>query len=139
MADKPWKDAIVEVLSDAGTSMTRTEIAEAIVSKGLRKKVGATPANTVVSYISTSRSNEGQDTPFVRVGRGEYALKSVVDSGGEPEAVEKSAEDITGGVNAFGIYWSRELVNWKNPKLLGQQQTGANVVDLSQQVGVYLL
>lgn len=38
MADKLWKEAISEVLSDAGTSMTPAEIAEAIVSKGLKEK-----------------------------------------------------------------------------------------------------
>ena len=141
MANKPWKEAIIEVLGDAGSSMSREEIAEAIVSKGLREKVGATPANTVVSYISTSMSSEGSDTPFVRVGRGEYALKSVVDAGsrGELDEASEAAEETIGGVNAFGVYWARDSVNWRNPKLLGQQQVGANVVDLSQQIGVYLL
>ena len=141
MADKPWKEAIIEVLGGTGTSMSRADIAEAIVSKGLRKKVGATPANTVVSIISTSMSNEGLETPFVRVGPGEYALKTLVEAGGQGELNEASeaAEEATGGVNAFGAYWARDFVNWRNPKLLGQQQIGANVVDLSQQIGVYLL
>jgi hypothetical protein len=141
MADKAWKEAIIEVLSYAGASMTRAEIAEAIVSKGLRQKVGATPANTVVATITSSMSNEGAETPFVRVGRGEYALKSIVDSGDKSELdkAPESDEEATGGVNAFGIYWSRSLVNWRSPKLMGQQQIGANTVDLSQQIGVYLL
>lgn len=30
-------------------------------------------------------SSEGPKTPFVRVGRGEYALKSIVDSGDRSE------------------------------------------------------
>jgi hypothetical protein len=63
VADKPWKEAIIKVLSCAGTSMTSAEIAEAIVSKGLRQKVGATLANTVVTTITSSMSNEVSETP----------------------------------------------------------------------------
>jgi hypothetical protein len=138
VADLPWKEAIIKVMQDSETSMTRTEIAEAIVSQGLREKVGATPANTVVSNISTSMTNDGPETPFTRVGPGEYALKSVVDSSGVPEESE-SVADITGGINAFGVYWAKDLINWKTPKLLGQQQAGASTVDLSEQIGIYLL
>ena len=78
MAEKPWKKAIEEVLRSSGSSMSRTEIADEIVSRGLRRKVGATPANTVVANISTSLRDEGKKSPFVRVGRGEYALREVV-------------------------------------------------------------
>jgi len=142
--DMPWKEAIIDVLKESGEGMSRTEIAEAITSKGLRtKKLGATPGNTVAAQISMSIGNEGEASPFIRVGRGIYALKSV----GEPEnQIEKEAESAAeeqeeaGGIKAFGVYWSRAFVNWSNKtKLFGQQQLGAKAVDVSQQIGIYLL
>jgi hypothetical protein len=43
-------------------------------------------------------------------------------------------------VRAFGMYWRRNFVRWaKNPKLLGQQSRGAESVNFSDQIGVYLL
>lgn len=143
MANKPWKQAIIEVLSEAGESMTRTEIADAIVSKGLRTKVGATPANTVVAQISSSIAQEGECSPFIRVGRGEYALKSAVEKKAQKpgDAVSKPEDESeAGGIQAFGVYWSRDLVHWtRKSKLLGQQQIGSESVDMSDQIGVYLL
>lgn len=143
MANKPWKEAIIEVLQDAGTSMTRTEIADAIISKGLRTKVGATPPNTVVANISVSITEEGDASPFIRISRGEYALRSVVDKTTTRETREKEkSEDETdaGGIHAFGVFWSRDLVHWaRTPKLLGQQRIGADAVDMATQIGVYLL
>lgn len=137
-----WIPAIEEVLRDAGTPMHYVEIAEAVVSKGLREKVGATPANSVVSNISLSMKNDGNASPFFRVTRGVYTLKSLIDSEGrgEQDEDEELLEEATGGVKAFGAYWSRNSIRWNNnPKLLGQQQIGADEVDLSEQVGVYLL
>jgi hypothetical protein len=143
MTNKPWKKAIIEVLSDAGESMTRTEIADAIVAKGLRKKVGATPANTVVAQISTSINQDGEKSPFIRVGRGEYALKDSVKqqvtAPGEPGSESEDTSEA-GGIQALGVYWSRDLVRWaRKPKLLGQQQIGSEAVDMAEQIGVYLL
>jgi hypothetical protein len=75
----PWAEAIVKVLRDSGVAMSPSEIAEAIVAKKLRGFVGATPANTVVATIITSIANKGDVSPFMRVGRGEYALRSMAD------------------------------------------------------------
>lgn len=143
MANKPWKEAIIQALEEAGTSMSRTEIADAIVSKGLRTKVGATPAHTVVSTICVSLSEEGEGSPFVRVARGEYALRSIV-AKAPTKAVEDQAksedESVAGGIHAFGVYWSRDMVHWtRKAKLLGQQQIGAEAVDMAPQIGIYLL
>lgn len=140
--DVPWKEAIVQVLQDAGEAMSRSEIAEAIVAKKLRTSVGATPANTVVSYISSSIASEGESSPFIRVGRGEYALRSMTETPVQSaqEKMFEASEEQSGGIKAFGIYWSRDLVLWKSkPMLLGQQQLGASSVDMSQQIGIYLL
>ncbi len=99
-----WIPAIEEVLRDAGTPMHYVEIAEAVVSKGLREKVGATPANSVVSNISLSMKNDGNASPFFRVTRGVYTLKSLIDSEGrgEQDEDEELLEEATGGVKAFG-------------------------------------
>ena len=43
-------------------------------------------------------------------------------------------------INAFGIYWRRELIHWKSiPDLLGIQQIGASPVNFKEQKGIYLL
>ena len=43
-------------------------------------------------------------------------------------------------VNAFGIYWNRNMVHWKSiPDLLGIQQIGATEVNFKEQIGIYLL
>lgn len=143
MTNKPWKQAIHDVLAAAGGPMTRTEIADAIVAKGLRTRVGATPAHTVAAQISMSLIQDGPDSPFVRVARGEYALKSVVQTQSASTwgaNVDADAESEAGGIQAFGVYWLREMVHWvRIPKLMGQQQLGSEAVDMSEQIGIYLL
>lgn len=139
--NKPWKTAIVQVLKESGVAMSRTEIAEAIVSKGLREDVGSTPANTVVANISTSINKDGSKSPFFRVNRGEYALRELIDANiSQSIMADENIAENTDTINAFGMFWSRDLVLWKNnPQMLGQQQLGAIPVDMSQQIGVYLL
>jgi HB1/ASXL restriction endonuclease-like protein with HTH domain len=141
--NKPWKQAIIEVLEASGEPMTRTEIANAVVSQGLRADVGATPPHTVASYISTSLRNEGAKSPFVRIRRGDYSLQSKIGeipSGGELGKNCPEEEDDSAGIQAFGVYWKRELVDWKRRgKLLGQQQIGSEPVNLAEQIGIYLL
>jgi hypothetical protein len=57
-----------------------------------------------------------------------------------PKAEVFDSEEDAGGVQAFGIYWSRDLVAWKRScKLLGQQQIGSEAVNMAGQVGIYLL
>jgi len=62
-----------------------------------------------------------------------------------PEQIEQEVEAVTedestGIIQAFGMYWARNLIVWSgSPRLLGQQQTGAKPVDFANQRGVYLL
>lgn len=141
MAELGWKDAIVKVLSKAGEPMHYTDITEAIATNGLKTKFGATPAASVAATISLSLQNDGEASPFLKVSRGVYTLRSPK---GEPfvKAPMPSIEeqkDETGFINAFGMYWKRENVLWTtSPRLLGQQQLGSPV-DFCQQKGVYLL
>lgn len=137
----PWEDAIQRVLADADGALHYTEIAERIVSQGLRHSVGATPAATVASHLSSSLRDE--TSPYLRVGRGVYTLKTVAEGNAQVEAntdnnVDQVAE--TGALRAFGMFWHRDSVFWTGtPKLLGRQGAGATDVNFASQVGVYLL
>ena len=135
MAELSWKDAITKVLADAKGPMHYTDIAQTIAVKGLKTKVGATPAASIAATISMSFQNEGDKSPFVKVSRGYFSLKDK-----QLEPILEEERDEAGLLNAFGMYWKRENVIWKNnPKLMGLQQGGSKTVDFCNQKGVYLL
>lgn len=145
--DMSWEEAILIVLRDSDGSMRCAEIAEQVSLRALRKSVGATPAATIAAILSKSINDE--NSPFVRIGRGEYVLKSVEGDpveATEASQVEGSAAYVqdetseTGALRAFGMYWKRDQVVWKGrPKLFGRQGLGSTKVDFAGQVGVYLL
>lgn len=142
MANKRWKTAVEQVLKDSNKPLSRTEIAEAIVTKGLRSDVGKTPANSVVSTISKSLNDDGEASPFIRVGRGEYWVKSKMAE--QSSAVPSEADDPEEAnplINSFGMYWDRSRVDWSktNPKLLGVELSGASPIDFGAQIGIYIL
>jgi len=149
MQDLSWKEAVVKILEGAGQPMHYAEIADAIAERQLRSDLGATPANSVNSTINLSMRKDGAASPFIQIRRGEYSLKTLSDagqggySGAVSRHVQSSANEIqeTGLINAFGMYWSREQVNWapSTPELLGHQQAGSSAVDFCEQKGVYLL
>ena len=157
MPDLKWKDAIVQTLTDAGEPMRCTDIGQSIAETGRRKKLGATPANTVWRVIDDSIKSQGEASPFAKVSPGLFGLRSrshwvnplaedgsVVTLHGQSSA---SGDESTVGVdegagliNAFGMFWRRDKVMWTTtPKLLGQQQQGSDSVDFCAQRGVYLL
>lgn len=135
-----WTDAITSVLKSSEDTMHYTDIANAIVDQGLVARFGATPPQTVNATLSTSINNEGTNSPFVRTSKGFYSLRSRWEesqTSTEPVAVDQETESI---VKAFGMYWDKADVYWKRkPKLLGNQQQGAVIVDFSSQCGVYML
>lgn len=147
MAELTWKDAIVETLRASGTAMHYRDIAEQVVERGLKTQVGATPAGSVNVTINSSIKQELDDSPFIKVSKGEYFLRTAVqpETHGlqtEQELVEGEggAEDDLSIMRAFGMFWTRELVRWKTkPSILGRQQIGADTVDFSDQLGVYIL
>jgi len=146
MGDVAWRDAIIEVLKKEDEALHYTTIAERIVSAGLRETVGATPAATVNSTITTSLRNEGDDSPFRRVSRGEYVLATQLETkpsraaSAEALGEEETLEGAEGPIQALGMFWDRGLVQWtSNPAILGRQQIGADVVDMAEQRGIYLL
>lgn len=146
MLDMPWREAIIAVMSDSTGAMHYTDVAERIVSRGLRESVGATPASTVNATITTSINTDGEYSPFSRVGRGEYILRRVLtgppsDAVAAPRVSEEEEPDVLAGpIHALGMFWSRESVHWRSsPRILGRQQIGADPVDMAQQRGIYLL
>jgi len=142
-----WAEAINKVLGSSPTPLHYKEITERIIADGLRKNLGATPADTVKSRLNTSIKHDGESSPYIRVGKGIFALRgghadSVVilpkltPDVAESEELEEQYELIT----SFGMFWRKESVEWSSrPKLLGMQQIGATPVDFYTQLGIYLL
>lgn len=149
MVELKWKEAIVKVFEDEKKALHYTEIAELIAEKGYRKSLGATPQDTVSANITTDINNKLEKSVFAKVDRGIYILRKFLDTPSQiineeiekkPEAKEKITKERIKIINAFGIYWNRNLVHWKtNPDLLGIQQVGATEVNFKDQRGIYLL
>jgi len=146
MTNMSWKEAIACVLKTTGKAMNYREIAEEIEAQGYRKERGANPAATVNGTISQSLKQEGDASPFIRVGRGEDFLRyyESADTGlplsRDVRAPEPDEEELSWPIQAFGVFWERERVHWQSrPSLLGVQQIGADPVDFAEQQGVYVL
>src|SRR5690606_1082530 len=119
------------------------------ISEGLKTTVGATPASTVSTVLTTSIAKDGDKSPFQKIGRGEYVLRAELaktQGPGKSKTQVMSVPSISDNesqyeiISSFGMFWSREFVDWcSSPKLLGMQQIGAEAVDFNQQLGIYLL
>jgi len=145
--DLRWRKAIDKVLGEAGRPMHYTEITEEIIAQGLRKNLGATPSATVNAQIARSIKHDGEESPYVRVEKGVFALRGVtrgpvpMNKKLTPEVEEsEEGEEQYDIVTSFGMFWRKEEVEWTaNPKLLGAQRIGADPVDFNKQLGIYLL
>lgn len=141
-----WKEAIIKVLREANAPMHYVSISDKITEQGLRTGETATPANTVAATIAQSFKNDGSASPFIRVERGVYRLREmdkqqpqVAQEIAQRELSETESSDVTGVINAFGMFWDRSKVIWETePQLLGQHP-GAKPVNFGGQKGVYLL
>ncbi|MCW5860473.1 MAG: winged helix-turn-helix domain-containing protein, partial [Caldilineales bacterium] len=74
--DLTWRQAIDKVLSSSPSAMHYKEIADQIMANGLRKNLGATPAATVNAQITSSIKHDGDASPYIRVDKGTFALRS---------------------------------------------------------------
>lgn len=136
--DKSWPEAIRIVLERADEPLHYKRIAEEVAAQGLRTKFGATPADTVASRLTTSLRDA--NSPFVRVGRGLYTVKSRTTEVPSSQEAESDKPDQAGVIRALGMFWRASEVEWTTrPKLLGAEQQGATEVDFCEQVGIYLL
>ena len=71
-----WLDAIKQILVDSFPEpLHYKKITKSILSEGLLTTDGATPENTVNREINQSINQEGEASPFLRKGRGSFALK----------------------------------------------------------------
>lgn len=142
-----WRKAIDKVLGSSATPLHYNEITERIISEGLRKNLGATPAATVIAQISASIKHDGKSSPYIRISKGTFSMRA--DVSGMSRVVPKLTPDITESeeseeqyeiITSFGLFWRKEAVEWiTTPKLLGMQQIGATPVDFYKQLGIYLL
>lgn len=149
MTELKWKEAIVRVFEDEKKALHYTEIAELIAERGYRKSLGATPQDTISANMTTDINTNKEKSIFAKVDKGIYILRKFLDDSSQLVIDEIEAEIIVTQktikerfkiVNAFGIYWNRNLVHWKTtPDLLGIQQIGASEVNFKDQIGIYLL
>ena len=146
--EKSWKAAIIRVLGESALPLHYTDISEQILSRGYYETDGATPAATVNAQIASSIKYDGEKSPFVRVGKGIFALKTTLV--GLPVTPEKQKKPIPESISdaetsdsiirSFGMYWQRDLVVWRNdPKLFGKQQATSKPIDFGKQKGIYIL
>lgn len=138
--EKSWKEAIKKVLAESVAPLHYTEISELILSHGYYETDGATPAATVNAQLASSIKHDGEKSPFMRVGKGIFTLKNspaAVIIPAPAELDEDSSESI---IHAFGMYWQRDLIVWRNdPKVYGKQQALSKPVDFGKQKGLYIL
>jgi len=142
-----WKKAINKVLETSSTPLHYNEITEQIIADGLRQSLGATPAATVNAQISASIKHKGDNSPYLRMGKGVFTLKKRSSSKTSipkkltPEILESEEEEEQYEiVSSFGMFWKKDRVEWSSmPKLLGMQRIGATPVNFCKQLGIYLL
>jgi hypothetical protein len=148
MAEITWRQAIDKVLAASATPLHYNEITERIIAQGLRNSLGATPSATVNAQITNSIKKDGIQSPYIRVGKGIFALSNpslpipIYPPAKLTPSIDESveAEEQYDIVTSFGMYWRRNAIEWtSSPKLLGMQQIGATAVDFNKQLGIYLL
>lgn len=150
--EKSWTDAIKKVLGESKSPLHYAEISEQILSRGYYATDGATPAASVNAQISASIKHDSARSPFLRVGKGIYTLKSLPEVAVIPlsksDAKQKKAETLAeldvelseSIIHSFGMYWQRDLIVWRNdPKMYGKQQAASKPVDFGKQKGIYIL
>jgi hypothetical protein len=142
--DLPWKKAIEKILRDSPNPLHYNDISQKIIAEKLRTKVGATPALSVHTFISTSIKKEGDNSPFTQIGRGIFTLKETPTGSPQhdhpPTQTEELYEENPGILTSLGMFWRRDCVEWNtSPHLLGIQQLGAAPVNFNKQIGIYLL
>jgi len=141
-----WRKAIEKVLSEASGAVHYNDLTEKIIRDGLRLHLGATPAASVSTYLTTGIKEEGPDCPFQRIGKGLYIWKAKVGITQQPPqqkeefAEEEDEEKQYGIITSLGMFWRRDAIDWvSTPKILGMQQIGAEAVNFHNQIGIYLL
>ncbi|MEW6621013.1 MAG: HTH domain-containing protein [bacterium] len=140
MSEITWQEAIVKVLMEAGGALHYQDITERILSKKIKKSVGATPHSTVAAKITSSIKHDGIQSPFVKVAKGTFALREQIQSTSEEQKNDQFDEVQYEVISSFGMFWRRDSIEWNaTPKILGFQQIEAKPVNFYEQLGIYLL
>lgn len=160
-----WREAIERVLRESEGPLHYGEISEQVLARGYYHTDGATPDATVNAQITTSIKYEGDRSPFVKVGKGIYALRVASAKVEPPEAngvpaaaptpaaesklevpaaaaaaAAPEADTDESVIRCLGMYWHRDLVVWRNePRMYGKQQALSKPVDFGKQRGIYIL
>jgi hypothetical protein len=153
-----WREAIERVLKEEARPLHYSEISELVLSKDYYKTEGATPDATVNAQLTSSIKHEGAKSPFLKVSRGTFTLRSLGPQPATPQEptvvlppatpkVLKAAQSATieeepdeSVIRCLGMYWQRDLVVWKNdPRVFGKQQALSKPVDFGAQRGIYIL
>ena len=150
--EKSWKEAIKKVLAESESPLHYTEISEQILSRGYYETEGATPAATVNAQLASSIKHDGNKSPFMRVGKGIFALKNspgaAIILASPPISKQEKLETLAESdvmlsdsiIHSFGMYWQRDLVVWrKDPRMYEKQQALSKPVDFGKQKGIYIL
>ena len=149
--ERSWKEAIKKVLAESDEPLHYTEIAEKILSLGYYETDGATPAATVGAQLTSSIKHDGEQSPFLRVGKGVFTLQNLptaitpvpapIPGQNRPVTIAQlDVEPSDSIIHSFGMYWQRDLVVWRNdPKMYGKQQPLSTPVDFGKQKGIYIL
>ena len=139
-----WKKAIDKILNSSSKALHYNEITERIIEEGLRKSLGATPSATVIAQISKSIKDKGELSPYIRVDKGTFIMRTGIIN--KPtvkftsEITESEEEEQYSIVTSFGMFWRKNEIEWNaKPKLLGMQNESATPVDFNKQLGIYLL
>jgi len=141
-----WHQAIKKVLQNSSEPLRVNEITEQIIVDELRTNLGATPSRTVGAQIAKSIKDKKDDSPYIRVSKGTFTLKNSVDINNNIQIDDNQIitnliiEDNSDIISSFGMFWRRQEIEWNSQsKLLGMQGIGADTIDFSKQIGIYLL
>lgn len=140
--------------------MHYSEISELILSREYYKTEGATPDATVNAQITSSIKHDGEKSPFLKVSRGTYTVRTskpataiaipassaIALPPATPKVLKEAQTSTVEGepdesvIRCLGMYWQRDLVVWKNdPRVFGKQQALSKPVDFGVQRGIYIL
>ena len=137
-----WTAAVLQVLRETNGPLHYTEVERRIMEQGLRPKIAnsqATTNGTLRSLMSASGRNGVRE---IYNQKGVYALESVARELNPKLRDEEAAAQNSGiiKIEAFGLFWRRELVDWESGlRLLGQQSKESIAVDFADQDGIYVL
>ena len=87
MSTLSFKAAAMKILQESKRPLSTAEIYEAAVAQGLIKSSGETPVATMGALIYTDIKKHGEKSPFVKVGRGIFAVSSQSNREKAPEQI----------------------------------------------------